>query len=258
MQGNGYGVEYQGRGTPYGTGYRPGSQGNFGTGYDFGYQGGEWGYPVNARGFGTRGSYRTPESGLGRGRGSGSGEWRGREYNAADGRDYAFGGARDGAPWGFRRGRGTEYGADFREVDASRVRRGHEPAPGRPADSFGSADFGEHADRHYGRTPVDRWPAGEAARSGARLDDDEVRESVRENLFQDSFVDPERIEVAVERGVVTLRGDVDDFLQARYAWDDAWESPGVRGVINNLTVRTDRASDELDLPQTSHRRGAGR
>jgi len=44
---------------------------------------------------------------------------------------------------------------------------------------------------------------------------------------------------------VTLTGDVGDFMEARYAWDDAWESPGVRGVINNLTVRT-------DLPHPAH------
>jgi osmotically-inducible protein OsmY len=39
--------------------------------------------------------------------------------------------------------------------------------------------------------------------------------------------------------VVTLTGEVDDFLKARYAWDDAWEAEGVRGVVNNLTVRAD-------------------
>ena len=61
--------------------------------------------------------------------------------------------------------------------------------------------------------------------------------------------------------MVTLTGEVDDFMQARYAWDDAWESAGVRGVVNNLTVRTDVPRDEMDLPQTAgteRRRGGGR
>jgi hypothetical protein len=49
----------------------------------------------------------------------------------------------------------------------------------------------------------------------------------------------------VEEGVVTLTGEVADFMEARYAWDDAWESPGVRGVVNNITVRT-------DLPHPQH------
>ncbi len=96
---------------------------------------------------------------------------------------------------------------------------------------------------------MDRWPARASARPD-RLDDDDIREAVREHLFHDSFIAPERIDVEVDRGVVTLRGEVDDFLEARYAWDDAWESPGVRGVINHLTVRTDRASDEMDMPQS--------
>ncbi len=136
------------------------------------------------------------------------------------------------------------YGGDF-EQDL-----------GQPRGYMGNADFAGRLQRHYGHTPPDRWPAEDPPRASASLDDDEVHHSVCENLFQDSFVNPDRIEVSVDRGVVTLRGEVDDFLEARYAWDDAWESPGVRGVINNLTVRTDRASDEMELPQT--RRGEGR
>ena len=77
--------------------------------------------------------------------------------------------------------------------------------------------------------PRSRRPAG--------MSDDDVLDSVRENLFQDSYIDPESIRVRVEDGVVTLSGFVSDYLEARYAWDDAWESPGVRGVINRLEVR---------------------
>ncbi|HEX9106274.1 MAG TPA: BON domain-containing protein [Longimicrobiales bacterium] len=80
--------------------------------------------------------------------------------------------------------------------------------------------------------------AGEQGWGRSRvMHDDDVLESVRENLFQDSYVDPERIHVRVQDGVVTLSGFVDDYLEARYAWDDAWESPGVRGVINQLEVK---------------------
>jgi osmotically-inducible protein OsmY len=55
-------------------------------------------------------------------------------------------------------------------------------------------------------------------------------------------------------GVVTLSGEVDDFLEARYAWDDAWEAEGVRGVINNLTVRTAEPHAQMGMPQTRHHR----
>lgn len=90
--------------------------------------------------------------------------------------------------------------------------------------------------RHRG----DHWPSGGNGNFGAELGDDEIRRSVRQNLFSDDFIDAERIEVSVADQVVTLTGEVDDYLEARYAWDDAWDAPGVRGVVNQLTVRTDQ------------------
>ncbi|HEU4453301.1 MAG TPA: BON domain-containing protein [Longimicrobium sp.] len=75
------------------------------------------------------------------------------------------------------------------------------------------------------------------------LSDDDIREIVRGRMESDAWLDPDRIEVEVEDGVVTLTGEVDDFLEARYAWDDAWEAEGVRGVVNNLTVRTDQPTE---------------
>ncbi len=256
---NRYGDEFAGWGPTYGADYGRRPQG-FGRAYDFGYPGGEWGDPGNARGFGTRGSDATPESRIGRGRARAwSSDWRTSAYNAAYGRDYQYPGRRGTVPWSYRRGR-SGYSAEFGDVGAGRgeSRRspngsGYEQGQlGKAPGNMGAGDFARRADRHYGRTPVDRWPEPVASRVKRHMGDDDVRESVRENLFQDSYVNPDRIDVQVDRGVVTLRGEVEDFLQARYAWDDAWESPGVRGVINNLTVRTDRASDEMDMPQTRH------
>lgn len=107
-----------------------------------------------------------------------------------------------------------------------------------------------------GHTPSDRWPevghdVDQRPRRELELDDNEIREAVLENLFQDSWVDPQWIDVEVEDGVVTLSGEVSDFMEARYAWDDAWESAGVRGVVNHLTVRADQPQEGMDLPQTS-------
>ena len=56
-------------------------------------------------------------------------------------------------------------------------------------------------------------------------------------LQRDGFLEADAIEVTVDDRVVTLRGEVGDYMQARYAWDDAWEVPGVRGVVSKLTVR---------------------
>jgi hypothetical protein len=99
-----------------------------------------------------------------------------------------------------------------------------------------------------------RWPERGHAMGGmgAGMDDGEIRQSVRQNLHQDSWIRPDRIQVEVNGGVVTLTGEVDDYMQARYAWDDAWETGGVRGVINNLTVRTDQPHEQHGdpMPQT--------
>lgn len=124
-----------------------------------------------------------------------------------------------------------------------------------PGAEFGPREY-RRTEPRYGHTPTDRWPSDGhdiEAEEELHFDDREVREAVLENLFQDSWIDPERIDVHVDGGVVTLTGEVRDFMEARYAWDDAWESPGVRGVINNLTVRADLPQEGMELPQTTGR-----
>jgi hypothetical protein len=115
----------------------------------------------------------------------------------------------------------------------------------------------------YRRHPEYRRPAGRAwsrwdfEGDYEDLDDRQVARNVQRRLYEDVWLDVDRIRVEVDDGVVTLTGEVDDFLEARYAWDDAWESPGVRGVVNNLTVRTDvpRPDAQGDVvPQTARGR----
>lgn len=122
----------------------------------------------------------------------------------------------------------------------------------------------------YERHPeMDRPPAPRGPRwgyemddAGAEMDDRAVLAAVRRRLFEDVWVDVDRIDVEVEDGVVTLAGEVDDYMEARYAWDDAWETEGVRGVVNHLVVRVDRGGEEAPhgdlLPQSGqgHRQEA--
>lgn len=84
------------------------------------------------------------------------------------------------------------------------------------------------------------WEAHQHGYGGDEPADDEVRAAVQRRMSADAWLDPARIDVAVEDGVVTLTGEVNDYLEARYAWDDAWEADGVRGVIDHLTVRADQ------------------
>ena len=107
-----------------------------------------------------------------------------------------------------------------------------------------------------GRAPTERdWPlqpfprgraVGDSRYSQSRSDrpqtgwqsDEEVLRAVRQALLEDRWLDSSSIGIEVRDAVVLLRGEVNDYLEARYAWDDAWESDGVRGVVNQLEVRS--------------------
>ncbi len=67
--------------------------------------------------------------------------------------------------------------------------------------------------------------------------DDEIRDDLRNRLTWDSWVDPAQVNIDVRGGVVTLTGDVDSVVEKRAAGDDAWDTPGVVDVVNNLKVR---------------------
>jgi hypothetical protein len=103
------------------------------------------------------------------------------------------------------------------------------------------------------RQMSERWPSEASGSQGGYelMDDEDIRLAVCQNLFQDNWVDAERINVDVDDGIVTLTGDVDDFLEARYAWDDAWETSGVRGVVNHIHVRVDDVGDGSAMEKPS-------
>lgn len=234
------GGEHRRRGFPGGAGYGH----EYGE-YDYDYGGRGWPYGRSRRGMRGRGRFGY-EYDWEMGGTEGFGMPYGSEYTRGGtpgfGRRDMPGGMRGGYRGGMA-GYGSEYG------DRTYAER----FTGRYADR--GEEFGP-AEAPYGRTPSDRWPemghdVDNLSRREMRMSDDEIREAVLENLFQDTWVDPQRIDVEVENGVVTLSGEVNDFMEARYAWDDAWETAGVRGVINNLTVRTDQPSEQMDMPQTS-------
>ncbi len=140
----------------------------------------------------------------------------------------------DGSRW---QPRGGEWGG--------RARSGYD-SPGRGEPFMPEAAYLRHPeyDRPQRNMP-ERWPSDPSGSQGGYelVDDEDIRQAVCQNLFQDSWVDAERIIVDVDDGVVTLTGDADDFLEARYAWDDAWETSGVRGVVNHIHVRVDEVGE---------------
>jgi hypothetical protein len=211
----------------------------------------------------------------GRGRGNAGYEWNRppRETmgfgpgRGPDPRDVRYG--RWESPGGYDRG---VYGEQY-EAYAPRGYDGRGPMPrGRAWGGYGG-DFQEEWQGGYARGPfvpeqayrrhpeLERGPGPRGDRWGYELDDtgehvsdETVLDAVRRRLYEDIWLDIDRLDVEVEDGVVTLRGEVDDYLEARYAWDDAWETRGVRGVVTRLTVRADQPQAEPHgdlLPQTS-------
>jgi len=222
----------------YDRGYRPRRMWDYGS--NFGGRGGAgwWGGPAGARQWG---------DGFGRGWGGPPARgWPRPRYDRGEYGDFypGYGGYPGDAS------RGMYYGGEsFAREPASRgggwgQARGYDQGMVREP-FLPEAAYQRHPELDEPQRPAfDDWPGSAQAVYGEELSDDEIRSAVRQNLFNDNWVDAERIKVEVAGQVVTLTGEVDDYLEARYAWDDAWEAAGVRGVINQLTVRMEPAREE--------------
>jgi len=73
-----------------------------------------------------------------------------------------------------------------------------------------------------------------------KRDDTDIAADVRNRLTWDSWVDAEQVKVDVNDRVVTLTGTVDSIVEKRSAADDAWDTPGVDDVVNNVQVKRAR------------------
>ncbi|HEX2094663.1 MAG TPA: BON domain-containing protein [Longimicrobiaceae bacterium] len=141
--------------------------------------------------------------------------------------------------------------------------RGGPGSPGYDTGFRGYAGYG--ADFQWGPQAAGEGDSGDAgtvygpARYGLgpyyerlrrqRRPDDELKEEVEEALFYDTWVDADAITVEVKDGIVTLRGELPDYDEIRYATDDAWDVEGVRGVRSELMIRgegEDTAGDAAD------------
>jgi len=66
--------------------------------------------------------------------------------------------------------------------------------------------------------------------------DEAIGEELMGALERNIYVDPNAINVKVEKGRVTLSGSVENSLTLRAAVDTARHTPGVTDVVNNLTL----------------------
>jgi hypothetical protein len=120
---------------------------------------------------------------------------------------------------------------------------------------YGPEDYAGRGVSHGAADAVTRWFGGDGtgqlrpqdhvrARDqrgrgpkGYQRRDERIREDIADWLTDDAWIDASDIEVAVERGEVTLSGTVDSREARRRAEDIAEAAAGVTYVQNNLRVR---------------------
>lgn len=162
-----------------------------------------------------------------------------------------------GRPGGWNQGRGPgmgmgprgDYGGDFRPHPGTGGGRVADDGGPYGFEADGAAESGPmHGPARYGLGPYHH------RLRTRRRPDDEVKKDVEDALFFDTWVDAEAITVEVKDGVVTLRGELPDYHEVRYATDDAWDVDGVRGVHSELTVNS---AKRPPVDQVGRRSGNG-
>jgi hypothetical protein len=85
--------------------------------------------------------------------------------------------------------------------------------------------------------PDDRYYYGwyDALR-GEQPSDHEIKSTVVDRLRENPYTRDDDLKVDVEQGVVILQGKVSSPRSKRAAGDDAWDTPGVSDVSNQLVV----------------------
>ncbi len=241
----GFGGRFRPRGQQGGSGYGDYQRGAFGGDYEAGSYGGFRG--AAGRGYGGYGAdygldmsrYDVDYGGAFMG-----GVSRGTFGGGYDAGYGDFGARSGGLGGGYGGGRGYDGGYG-----------GYAQGPFMPEEAYSRHPEYNQPSQRRGRDAVGY---GYSAAADEDLPDEQVLHGVRSRLQQDRWLDADRINVEVEDGVVTLTGEVGDFMEARYAWDDAWETPGVHGVVNSLAVRTDLPHDPHGdvVPQSSGGHGS--
>lgn len=104
------------------------------------------------------------------------------------------------------------------------------------------------------------WPprVERVVRPRTQRPDLRVREDICDAMTHDGWLDATHLEVTVERGHVTLGGEVADRAQKWRAEDHAEHTLGVVAVVNRIRVRRKRDAEREERPATGHDDGHAR
>jgi osmotically-inducible protein OsmY len=64
-----------------------------------------------------------------------------------------------------------------------------------------------------------------------------IKKNIEKAIFYDPRINSAKLDIAVKNGSVTLKGVVDSYAARRAAEQDAWNTLGVRQVVNRLEIR---------------------
>lgn len=81
------------------------------------------------------------------------------------------------------------------------------------------------------------------------VSDVELERAVARAILQDRALDTSEVSVAVEGGVVVLRGTVPSLTMKRYAGVLAWWVPGVRDVDNRLDLKWPEEDNDSEITE---------
>ncbi|GEM_PF-808858 len=82
--------------------------------------------------------------------------------------------------------------------------------------------------------------------------DEDITNDIEEALRRDVWVNEKRIRIITNRGVAHLSGTIDTFAERDAAVDDAWRTPGVQDVVDNLIVAPTVTRSDADIAADVH------
>jgi BON domain len=83
---------------------------------------------------------------------------------------------------------------------------------------------------YWGNNPYD------SSTVAGRKSDEELKNSIIENIKKNNDINSSKIEVSVNNSTVILKGVVETYEERRLTGQAAWNVPGVSKVLNDLQV----------------------